>query len=195
MVRIDEREGEGTSGLQSQPELVHELQHIRAWRIREDRIGDDVVEGLGHARQGESGNAFRVEEEASAIIGNPVRLGESPAATFDGLLAHVDAPVAFGIDVRVGITQDVADVAPEVQHVLVAPIRLAQLNGEVGELVMLLRYEGQHDSPLIDGVQARAASSRANSDDMRHRWSASALARSAVSRPGRMDLSLTVSRA
>src|SRR5262249_45452307 len=125
---------------------------------------------------------------------NPVRLGKNPAATFDGLVAHVDAPVAFGIDIRVGISQNVADVAPEIQHNLLAPIRLAQLRREVGELPMLLRDEGQPDSPLIDGVQPRAASSRACSDEMRHQTPATARSRAGVSRSERMDLSMTVIR-
>ena len=46
----------------------------------------------------------------------------------------------------------------------------------------------------IRRIQPRAASSLANSDEMRLRKSASAPARSAVSRPGRIDLSMTVSR-
>jgi hypothetical protein len=153
-----------------------------------------MIERLGQARQGEPGNASRVEEEASAIVGNPVRLRNSPAATFDGFLVHVDAPVALGIDVRAGIPQDVADVSPEVQDVFLALIRLAQLHGELPELSVHLRNERQRDSPLIDGFQAWAASSLANSQEMRDRMSASARASSAVSRPGRMDLTMTVRR-
>ena len=139
MVRVDEREGEGTPGIQPEPELVHEFQHLRAGRIREDGIGDDIIKCLVHARQREPGSAFGVEEEASAIVGDPVRLGEGRDGASMASLAYVDAPVAFGIDVRVGVAEHVADVAAEVQHVLPTPVRLAELHGEVSELILFLR--------------------------------------------------------
>jgi hypothetical protein len=48
-----------------------------------------------------------------------------------------------------------------------APTRLAQLHGELDKLfIYIYHIKYKHDYSLIDGVQARAASSRANSDEM-----------------------------
>ena len=42
-----------------------------------------------------------------------MRRGESPAAAFDGLLIHVDAPEALGIDSRVGIRMMLPTLPPK----------------------------------------------------------------------------------
>src|SRR5262249_49582476 len=57
----------------------------------------------------------------------------------DGLLDHIQAPVAVGFDGRVGILQDVPDVSTEVQYPFLVPDRLADLHGEIGELSHLAR--------------------------------------------------------
>jgi hypothetical protein len=80
----------------------------------------------------------RIEEEAGAIVEQPVRPRIQGPASLDRLLDHIDAPVALFIDATIRIPQDVSNIPAKIQNVLSMPHCFAHLLREVGELSQLL---------------------------------------------------------
>src|ERR1051326_1272410 len=139
---IDEGEGERAAVVQQRLELRDEVEHVARRRVREDRVGDDVVEALADLRQLQAARAVRVEEKRPAVEVDPVRGREHGLAALDRLAVDVDAPVALLVDRGTGVAKDVADVAAEVEDVLAAPDGVAPLLRKVGELAGLFGHEG-----------------------------------------------------
>src|ERR1043165_2687772 len=137
VVVVDEGEGEDAAVGEERLERGDEVEHLRARRVREDRVGDDVVEALLDLRQLQPALAVRVEEETPAVEVEPVRGGIEGPAALDRLAVDVDAPVALLVDRGGRIAQDVADVPAEVEDVLAAPVGLANLLRKIGELARL----------------------------------------------------------
>jgi hypothetical protein len=74
---------------------------------------------------------MRVEEERKPIVKDPVRARERFPALFDRFLVDVEAPVTFGIDRRIRIAQNVADISAKIENVFPAPVRIAELCREI----------------------------------------------------------------
>src|SRR6185369_3730309 len=104
-----------------------EIEHVRARRVCEDGVRDDVVKLFLNRRQLQGFSSVRIEEERKAIVKDPVRTRELLFAFLDRLLNHVEAPVTLGIDRAIRIAQHVADVAAEVEHALTTPVLFTKL--------------------------------------------------------------------
>jgi hypothetical protein len=89
------------------------------------------------------GKAPRVEEEAVAIVPNPVGLRICASAGGECFLIDVETPVALNVDRRVRIPEHIADVAAEIKHVLTLPHRIAELLGKIRKLPRSFGKENQ----------------------------------------------------
>jgi hypothetical protein len=132
-------------------ELLHELEHVALRRVGENGIRHDVIKRLRQRRQVELLATERIEEEAVAVVKDPVRQRKLRLAFFDRVSHHVETPVTLVIDRRTRIAQDVSYVSAEVEDVLAVPVSLTQLLREIGELPGFRRKKG-HRSPAYSAA-------------------------------------------